>query len=221
VLLSGGLDSAVLLCEEAADHDVQPIYVTVGLAWEPAERDLIARFLAAVANPRIRPLVALSIDMRDVYPATHWALVGKPPAYHTADEDVYLPGRNVVLLGKAGVFCAAAGIGRLLLGTLDHNPFPDATPMFREAMADALSKGLAHALRIEAPYARVGKAEVIRRGVALGVPLALTLSCMNPSASVRARHCGLCSKCRERHDAFVEAAIADPTDYVDTRHVRE
>jgi 7-cyano-7-deazaguanine synthase len=210
----------VLLCEEAARAEVQPIYVSVGLSWERAERDMVDRFLAAVGGARIRPLATLSIDMRDVYPSTHWALVGRPPAYHTPDEDVYLPGRNIVLLGKAGIFCAAAGIGRLMLGTLDHNPFPDATPQFRAAMADALSKGLAHALAIEAPYAHVGKAEVIRRGGALGVPLELTLSCMNPVADNPARHCGLCSKCRERHDAFLEAGVRDPTDYVDARYVR-
>jgi 7-cyano-7-deazaguanine synthase len=230
VLLSGGLDSAVLLAEEAARADVQPIYVSAGLAWEPAERDMVGRFLAAIDSTlHPRPLVSLSIDMRDVYPSTHWALVGQPPAYHTSDEDVYLPGRNVVLLGKAGVFCAIARIGRLVLGTLDHNPFPDATPEFRTAMADALSKGLGWRLDIDAPYARVSKADVIHRGAALGLPLELTLSCMNPVAgtpaaaserSGAARHCGLCSKCRERHDAFLQAGLGDPTEYVDSRYVR-
>ncbi len=106
MLLSGGLDSAVLLAEEAARAEVQPIYVSFGLAWEPAERDMAGRFLAAIDSTfDLRPLVSLEIDMRDVYPSTHWALVGRPPAYHTPDEDVYLPGRNVVLLGKAG--CSA------------------------------------------------------------------------------------------------------------------
>src|ERR1700676_577465 len=105
VLVSGGLDSAVLLAEEAARADVQPIYVSVGLAWEPAERDMVGRFLAAMGSTfQLRPLVSLSIDMRGVYPSTHWALVGRRPAYHTPAEDVYLPARNVVLLGKAGVF---------------------------------------------------------------------------------------------------------------------
>ena len=213
VLLSGGLDSAVLLAEEAARGDVQPIYVSAGLAWETAERTIVARLLAS--EPllgRVRPLVTLTVDMQDVYAATHWAIAGTPPAYHTPDDDVYLPGRNIVLLGKAGVYCAVATIERLVLGTLAHNPFPDATPEFRSAMQRALSLGLAHSLTIDAPYADVGKAEVIRRGVTLGVPFDLTLSCMKPGTG----HCGTCSKCRERHDAFRAAGLADPTKYADT-----
>jgi 7-cyano-7-deazaguanine synthase len=223
VLLSGGLDSAVLLAEEAACGDVQPVYVSVGLAWEAAEREMITRLMASGAVSG-QPLVSLTVDMRDVYAATHWAIEGRPPAYHTPDEDVYLPGRNIVLIGKAAVYCAAAGIGRLVVGTLAHNPFPDATPEFRAAMARALSLGLAHPLEIDAPYAAVSKADVIRRGAARGVPFELTLSCMSPrtehSGPLFPLHCGACSKCRERHDAFLGAGIADPTTYADTANMR-
>jgi len=219
VLLSGGLDSAVLVAEEAAAGEVQPVYVSAGLAWEAAEREIVSSFLArAPLNGRVRALVSLSVDMRDVYAATHWAVEGRPPGYHTPDEDVYLPGRNVILLAKAAVYCAAAKIDRLVIGTLAHNPFPDATPGFRAAMARALTLGLDRRLQIEAPYADTEKADVIRRGAALGVPFELTLSCMNPSGS--ALHCGACSKCRERHDAFVDAAIVDPTTYASTANLR-
>jgi 7-cyano-7-deazaguanine synthase len=83
-------------------------------------------------------------------------------------------------------------------------------------MARALSLGLAHSLHIEAPYSGKSKAEVIRKGRELSVPFELTLSCMNPQSGL---HCGTCSKCRERHDAFVEAGFGDPTAYVDQRFV--
>jgi len=67
VLLSGGLDSAVLAADEATRVDVQPIYISVGLAWEPAERAMVASFLDALPRGRLRPLVALGVDMHDVY----------------------------------------------------------------------------------------------------------------------------------------------------------
>src|SRR5260221_14509439 len=83
VLISGGLDSAVLVAEEAAADIVQPIYVSVGLAWEEAERRAAVRFLASEAlGTRVKPLVSLAVDMTDVYPAAHWARTGRAPGYH-------------------------------------------------------------------------------------------------------------------------------------------
>jgi 7-cyano-7-deazaguanine synthase len=101
-------------------------------------------------------------------------------------------------------------IGRLVLGPLDGNPFPDATPEFFNAMALAMSLGLAHPLAIDAPFRVLHKADVVGLGRSLGVPLALTLSCMNPQDG---GHCGQCSKCRERIDSFREAGIQDETIY--------
>ncbi len=215
VLFSAGLDSAVLLAHAAHENAgarVQPIYMSAGLAWEAEERAMAARLLNSppYTSPAILPLVALSVDMRDVYPASHWAVRGEPPAYDTPDDDVYIDGRNIVLLSKAAVYMARARITRVMIGPLAGNPFPDASREFFDAMERTLSIGLASPIRIEAPFAAMHKDAVIARGRALDVPFELTLSCMQPRDGL---HCGRCSKCRERIEAFRDAGIADPTTY--------
>jgi 7-cyano-7-deazaguanine synthase len=219
VLCSGGLDSVVLLAWAAEHAPAQPVYVRAGLAWEAREIETLRRIVAGLPGTtiggagratRIRPLAILDFDVRDLYPPSHWALRGTPPAYDTPDDDVYLPGRNILLLSKAAIFAATHDVSRILLGPLAGNPFPDATAAFFEAISTALGLGLAHALSVEAPFAGLHKADVIRLGASLGVPLGATLSCMNPTEGV---HCGLCSKCRERRDAFADAGTEDPTHY--------
>ncbi len=214
VLLSGGLDSAVLVAFEAQHSRVHPIYVRVGLAWEAAELRMVHHLLSSPAfRGDIAGLGILDFNMRDVYPSTHWAVRGTPPAYDTPEEDVYLAGRNLVLLTKAGVVAASRAINRIALGPLAGNPFPDATPEFFKTMAKALALGLDHPVDVVTPLIDLHKDDVIRLGARLGVPFELTLSCMNPTDSALPLHCGQCSKCRERRDAFVAAGVADPTAY--------
>lgn len=210
VLCSGGLDSAVLVALEARDHQVKPVYVSVGLAWEQAERAMLDRLLPVLGS-RVSAAAQLAVDMRDVYPAAHWAVRGTPPDYDSPDEEVYLEGRNIVLLSKAAVLAAREGITRVALGPLAGNPFPDATADFFTAMARALSIGLDRPIDVVTPLATMHKAGVITLGVSLGVPLELTMSCMNPQGDA---HCGQCSKCRERHNGFHEAGVPDPTKYL-------
>ncbi len=211
MLLSGGLDSAVLAADEAQTLTVHPVYVAAGLAWEQGEENIVRRLLSSPPLAgKTEPLVRLSFDMRDVYAPSHWAITGRPPAYDTPDEDVYLHGRNVALISKAAVYAATKNISRIVLAPLAGNPFPDATPEFLGAFSTALSLGLDAPIHIQAPFSKMHKDDVIKRGAELGVPFELTLSCMNPAGMT---HCGLCSKCRERRDAFHDAGIPDPTRY--------
>ncbi len=199
----------MLLADAATRHDdVLPLYVRTGLAWEQDELAMAERFAVSVSG--VRPVAAVAVDMRDVYPESHWAIRGEAPAFDTPDTDVYLEGRNVILLAKASVYMARAGSSRVLLGSLSHNPFPDASRTFFDAMQHALSLGLAHPITVETPFSKMSKADVIRLGESLGVRFELTLSCMQP---VNGGHCGRCSKCRERRDAFNEAGVRDTTAY--------
>lgn len=216
VLLSGGLDSAVLLAHEAERYHVWPVYVSVGLAWEPLELAMLGHLLGHPGVPgAIEPLARAEFSMRDVYAPTHWAIRGTPPAYDTPDEDVYLTGRNLVLIAKAGVIAAMRRARRVALGPLAGNPFPDARPAFFDAMARALSLGLDHEIEVVTPFLQWHKEDVIRRGLELGIPLELTLSCMNPvdRGAAPPLHCGQCSKCRERRDAFAAIGRSDPAHY--------
>jgi 7-cyano-7-deazaguanine synthase len=146
---------------DAREYLVKPVYVSVGLAWEPAERAMLERLLPRL-GPRVMPVARLTVDMRDVYPAAHWAVRGTPPEYDSPDEEVYLEGRNIVLLSKAAVFAAREEITRVALGPLAGNPFPDATNEFFAAMARALSIGLDHPIDVVTPLANLHKADVIK-----------------------------------------------------------
>jgi 7-cyano-7-deazaguanine synthase len=206
----------VLAAHEATSTRVVPVYVSVGLAWEDAEVAMVERLLASKPYANVAPLARVSFTMTDVYSPSHWAIRGVPPAYDTPDEDVYLTGRNLVLLTKAGVIASKAGAHRIALGPLAGNPFPDARPEFFDTMSRALALGLDHAIEIATPFLTWEKDQVITRGIELGVPFDLTLSCMNPRAGATGalpQHCGLCSKCRERRDAFAAAGVPDPSVY--------
>jgi 7-cyano-7-deazaguanine synthase len=197
VLSSGGLDSCVLLAEEAKTAEVYPIYVQCGLAWEEMEREALGAFLRALNNPHVQPIITLSAPIATMY-GGHWSVSGgSVPGAEESDSSVYLPGRNILLIGLAAI------------GSLAGNPFPDATPKFFNDFAAALSLGLDHPIELKAAFRGLRKSELISQFKYL--PLESTLTCMAPRGL---RHCGQCNKCRERQVAFEKARVKDPTDYV-------
>jgi 7-cyano-7-deazaguanine synthase len=214
VLTSGGLDSAVLVATLARRHRVHPLYVRSGLAWERAERALLARFLAALrrSGARVAPLAEAGLPVAALYGRRHWSISGQGvPGTRAAFSANYLPGRNLLLVSIAAVYCARAGVGRIALALLRDNPFRDATPRFLRDVGRVASRALGRRLVVRAPFRTLSKAEVVRRG--RGLALELTLSCARPRGL---RHCGRCTKCAERHAAFARAGVPDPTDYLRT-----
>ncbi len=211
VLVSGGLDSAVLLAEAVRAYPaVYPIFVHVGSLWEAAEVAHLNRFLAALACPTLRPCVELAQPVADLY-GPHWSLTGEgTPGKESPDEAVYLPGRNVLLLAKPLLWCQRNGVPELATAPLAGNPFPDATPDFYAAFSRLVGQAAGGHVRVLRPYADLGltKADVIRRGA--GLPLEHTFSCLRP---VGGQHCGACNKCGERQTGFAVAGVPDPTEY--------
>jgi 7-cyano-7-deazaguanine synthase len=209
VLVSGGLDSAILLGEVLRDHTtVHPLYVRNGLYWEATELLYLRRFLEALHSPRLQPLHLLDLPVADLY-GTHWSITGENvPNADSPDEAVFLPGRNVLLLAKAILWCHLHSVPAVVLAPLESNPFPDATPAFFTAYQNVVNQAVGGAVQVRRPYAGLSKADVLRRG--RGLPLERTFSCIRPVAG---RHCGRCNKCAERRRAFADAGMADATEY--------
>lgn len=214
VLISGGLDSAILLAFVARgkpDAAVFPIYIRSGLAWEAVEWEYLQRYLKELAPrlPNIQPLVELEQPTRDLY-GNHWSTTGKQvPDGNTPDEAVYLPGRNLLLTLKGLLWCHLHGVSQLALGVLGSNPFPDATPAFFAAFAGAVGMGVNDSsLQIVTPFGSLHKVEVMKLGV--GLPLEWSFSCIEPRDGL---HCGQCNKCAERIKAFADAGMVDGTRY--------
>jgi 7-cyano-7-deazaguanine synthase len=209
VLISGGLDSAILLGDTLRDAaTVHPLFIRCGLAWEEVELAYLARYLDALRRPALRPLVILEQPVADIYGA-HWSVTGAGvPGADAPDEAVFLPGRNVLLLAKALLWCHLHGVPAVALGSLATNPFPDATPAFFAAMQDLVNQAIGGAVAVRLPYGGMPKRAVMQRGQ--GLPLQHTFSCIRPAGGL---HCGRCNKCAERRRAFAEAEMLDPTRY--------
>src|SRR5216683_2673452 len=102
----GDIDSAILVGDALRSGCiVYPLYVRNGLFWESVELDYLRRFLDALGTPNLLPLHILELPVTDLYPS-HWSLTGRNvPDADTPDQAVFLPGRNVLLLAKAILWC--------------------------------------------------------------------------------------------------------------------
>jgi 7-cyano-7-deazaguanine synthase len=198
LLLSGGLDSAILLGQLLSEgHRVQPFYVLTGCVWQECELRAVREFCAALAQPNLAELVLLDMPVDDLYD-DHWSISGRSvPDLHSPDEAVFMLGRNPLLLLKPVLWCQMHGISQLALATVATNPFEDATPAFFASFEAMVREATGGAVSILRPFERLSKRCVMLRGRAL--PLELTFSCLAP---IDGLHCGRCNKCAERIAAF-------------------
>ena len=210
VLVSGGLDSAILLAD-MVNHKfpkVWPIFIQCGLYWEKTELQYLRKFITAIESPNLGELIVLDIPVSDLY-KDHWSLTGiNVPDTESPDEAVFLPGRNVLLTAKSLLWCNLNQVKSLSLAVLESNPFPDATDSFFLGMEHTINESVSGHVKLLRPYAGMHKTDVLKLG--REAPLEHTFSCIYPTNGV---HCGKCNKCAERKNGFINASMKDPTSY--------
>jgi 7-cyano-7-deazaguanine synthase len=221
VLLSGGLDSATTLAVAIHEgYDARALTFRYGqrheLEVEAAQR-VACRF--GVTEHVIVPL-----DLRRFGGSALTADVAVPKGRSpveigTGVPVTYVPARNTVFLSYALAWAEVLGAADIFIGinVLDRSGYPDCHPEYLEAferLANLATKAGVEGMRrftIRAPLASLTKAEIIRRGIALGVDYALTATCYDPSPSGEA--CGHCDACLLRLQGFQENALRDPVPY--------
>ena len=218
VLLSGGLDSTTALAVAKADG-----FETYALSFRYGQRHGVelesARRVAQALG--VSQHVIADIDLRVFGGSALTADIDVPKgrSHESMGEGIpvtYVPARNTIFLSFALAWAEVLDAQNIYIGVnaLDYSGYPDCRPEFiaaYEAMANLATKAGVEArqrLTIHAPLIQLTKAEIIRRGTALGVDYALTSSCYDPSPE--GKPCGQCDSCQLRAKGFAEAGLADP-----------
>lgn len=217
ILLSGGLDSATTLAIARAEgfrcHCLSVDYGQRHRA-ELAAADRIAATLGAVAHRTIH----LDMGQFGGSALTDSAIAVPTEGVKPGIPVTYVPARNTVMLSLALAWAEVLGAQDIFLGVnaVDYSGYPDCRPEYLaafERMANLATKAAVEGrpLRIHAPLIDLSKAEIIRRGLALGIDYGLTVSCYQADSTGQA--CGCCDSCRLRREGFAAAGVADPTRY--------
>ena len=218
VLLSGGLDSATVLAMARADgFAVHALSVDYGQrhSAELVAAVQVARQLGATDH------TVVAVDLRAIGGSALTDDAIAVPIDGVAADAIpvtYVPARNTIMLSLALGHAEAIGASDIFYGAnaVDYSGYPDCRPVFVdafEALANVATKAAVEGrrLRVRAPVIDLSKADIIRRGAALGVDFSLTVSCYQ--ADEQGRACGMCDSCRIRKSGFDTAGIPDPTRY--------
>jgi 7-cyano-7-deazaguanine synthase len=221
VLLSGGLDSAtVLAIAKAEGYDIYALSFAYGQrhAWELECARVVASSMGAKEHRTV------TIDLRAFGGSALTAEIdvpkGRAPEQMSGEIPItYVPARNTIFLSFALAWAEVIGCSDIYLGVnaLDYSGYPDCRPEFIaafERLANLATKAGVEgrqSLRIHTPLISLTKAEIIHRGLGLGVNYGLTSSCYDPSPT--GKPCGSCDSCVLRLKGFRENGLADPLQY--------
>ncbi len=216
VLVSGGLDSATALAI-ARDQGFDCYALSLAYGQRHGVELEAAKRVADALGVRAHRVIAVDLSSFGGSALTDPEIA--VPETPTAGVPVtYVPARNTVFLSLALAWAEALGARDIFIGVnaVDYSGYPDCRPAFIRAFA-ALANLATRAgaeggnIVIHAPLIELSKAEIIRRGVALGVDYRITVSCYQPDTDGRA--CGKCDSCRIRREGFAAASVPDATEY--------
>jgi len=222
VLSSGGIDSTTAMAMARAEgYEVYSLSFNYGQrhAWELQAAERIAKALG------VKEHLIIDLDLRKIGGSALTDTIAVPKG-RSAEEIkqgipvTYVPARNTIFLSYALAWAEQLMAGAIFIGVtaIDYSGYPDCRPEYIRAFEQMANLALKAAvegrlrIRIHTPLMAMTKAEIIRRGVELGVDYRLTHSCYDPSADGKA--CGQCDSCLLRRKGFQEAGMMDPTVYV-------
>jgi 7-cyano-7-deazaguanine synthase len=218
ILYSGGLDSTTCLAIARAEG-----FAPCTMSFDYGQRHTVELTKAAQYAPQLGAAEhqLVKIDLRRIGGSALTSDLSVPK--NTVDEGIpitYVPARNTIFLSFALAWAEVLGAFDIFIGVnaLDYSGYPDCRPEYiaaYETMANLATKAGVEGqgrYRIHTPLIDLTKAEIIRRGLDLGVDYALTHSCYDPTSDGLA--CGACDSCRLRLKGFREAGIEDPVPYV-------
>lgn len=221
VLLSGGLDSTTALAI-AKSEDYEPYAMTFRYGQRHELEIDSAKRIAS--NSRVAEHVIAEIDLRMFGRSAITSDIDVPKGRMIEDVGqgipiTYVPARNTIFLSFALAWAEVLNSSDIFIGVnaLDYSGYPDCRPEYIEAyqtMANLATKAGVEGrqqLRIHTPLIHLSKAQIIKRGIELGVDYSLTLTCYDPSTDGLA--CGLCDSCQLRLEGFSENGITDPAGY--------
>jgi len=212
VLLSGGLDSSVLLYE-TRDSWREAIALSVFYGQRHYREVNAAEKIAGALRVPFR-----RVNLDDLRPLLHGSALTDSsvpvPDGHYQEESMratVVPARNLLLLSVAAAVAVAEGAEEVAYAAHagDHAVYPDCRPSFIEAVGLVLRLCDYRPVLLRTPFRDWRKQDIVRRGADLGVPFDLTWSCYRGGEL----HCGTCGTCVERREAFELAGVPDPTRY--------
>lgn len=210
IIYSGGLDSTTLLYEEQTR-------IALAVTFDYGSNHATREIACAQYHCKLLSIEHLVIELGFMSRYFNSSLLSGadaiPCGNYSEDnmKSTVVPFRNGIMLSVACGLAESRGLKRVLIANHggDHAIYPDCRPGFIAAMNGAMQAGTYDGVELVAPYTNISKADIVRRGSVLGIDYSKTYSCYRGGK----QHCGTCGTCTERHEAFREAGIPDPTEY--------